>query len=238
MGSVSRAQEAFPWKSGDMLAYEIHWGLLVAAEATFHGEKKPGGWSLTLDLKSRGVVETTFPIRSTFTSLSDPEIRRSLAFSEDRKEGEDREKNTISRDYLKKESTYRDLLKNESKVLPLKEESVQDMISMLFCIRQHPWEKEPVWTFVLQDRLKIKYGKARLAGREQIRDAAGELRDIFLIEAVELNKKGEPKNNGWLRIWITADKERLPLKARIKFKYGSFSIRLKAPEDPVKSPAL
>jgi len=227
MGSVLKAQEPLTWKSGEKLTYEIHWGILVAAEATFSGEKIKEGFSFRLDLKSRGMVETTFPIRSVFSSRTDAKIMRSLAFSEDRKEGEDREKNTISRDYRKKEATYEDLLKGESRVLPLGDDSVQDMISMLFCIRRHPWEKEPVWNFVLQDRLKTKYGKANFVRKERIPDTAGVLRETFLIEAQELDKEGKPKNNGWLKIWMTADADKLPLAARIKFKYGSFSIRLK-----------
>jgi hypothetical protein len=201
--------------------------MLVAAEGTFTAEKRPGLWNFKLDLKSRGIVETTFPIRSLFSSRIQEEPWRSLRFLEDRQEGSQKKKRSTSLNYQRREGVYEDAVSREKNVFSIKSNSLEDMGSMLYALRRHPWEKVPEWRFEVQDRWKTKVGVARVIRKEKVEGNAGQEREAWMIEVRELDQEGNIRKNRWLNLWISSDVKRIPLIARARLAFGTFTIKLK-----------
>ena len=219
---------AEPWPDGETLTYEVHWGMFVAAEGTFQARRNgsPSGWRLELDLKSRGVVDMAVPIQSHFVSQAGTESWKSLLFQADRREGRER----LNYECVLPGSgtgQYRDLLEKKNRSISEHDGPVQDLVSMLYNLRRHDWKKDSKMRFCVNDRWSLHNGFARVVGRERVEDQNGAERECDVIFVEEQNEKGESRNNGWLRLWFTTDARHVPLQARLKFRYGTFLIRIK-----------
>lgn len=214
-----------PWKTGEELTYEVHWGVLVAAEAVFTAKEDGRDWVLGLDLKSRGVVDTFNPIQSRFASRMQTDPWRSLRFEEDRSEGNKRKKNrtVLLGEPLK--GRYEDLLEKKVTDFDLPQAWMDDLGSLLYAIRAQDWRREKEKFFTVYDGPKIKYGRARLV--RETAEAVGEWpsQKLLVIEAWPEDGKGKRKK-GSLKLWITDDEKRLPLRADLAARFGTFEIDL------------
>ena len=227
LGLLFQATAAEPWPDREKLTYEVHWGMLVAAEGTFQAHRTRSDWRLSLDLKSRGMVSMLVPIQSRFDSRVGPDLWRSLFFQADRHEGKEKLIYECELPGTGAEGEYRDLLEHKNRKIQAADGPVQDLVSMLYGLRRHDWKKDSKMKFRVNDRWSLHSGFARVVGRETIEDQKGVERECDVIFVQEVDDKGEPKKNGWLRLWFTADEKRVPLQARLKFRYGTFLIRIK-----------
>jgi hypothetical protein len=219
------ARSEIPWKNGEELTYEVHWGLFIAAEAVFTAKENGPAWVMRLDLKSRGVVDTFNPIQSRFTSKMQTEPWRSLQFEEDRSEADERKKNrtVVLGESLK--GRYEDLLEKKVTEFSLPQARMDDLGSLLYAMRVQDWRREKIRLFTVYDGPKIKYGGARLV--RETTEAVGEWprQKLLLIEAWPEDEKGKRKK-GSLKLWITDDERRLPLRADFVARFGTFEIDL------------
>jgi len=213
------------WQDGEKLSYEVHWGPVIAAEALFTARREDEKWIMNLDLKSRGVVETFNPIRSSFTSTLATVPWQSLAFEEDRSEGKKKKKNRTVVEYPSRKAHYDDFLASSGEDFTVPQDQMDDAGSLLYAMRGQDWRKDREKIFVVYDGPKIKYGHARYV--KETEEAVGKWpkQKLLVVEAWPENKKGERKK-GLLRLWITDDANRVPLKADLEAKFGTFEIDL------------
>lgn len=225
------------WREGEKLTYEVHWGMVVAAEAVFSAKKDGPVWLLSLELKSRGVVEKVHPIRSRFTSRTQTGPWRSLGFEEDRAEGKKRfQSRTVLRENFSK-GRHEDLSTGKVEEFPLPQTRMDDLGSLLYAIRMQDWRKERERLFIVYDGPKIKYGRARWVGKSRESVGIWPQQNLLLIEAWPEDENGKRKK-GILKLWLTDDEKRLPLRSHLVAKFGTFEIDLVQAEGlPSSSPS-
>ena len=216
---------AVPWTNGEKLTYEVNWGMIVAAEAVFTAHKDGAAWILKLDLKSRGLVETLNPIRSFFTSSLQPVPWRSLGFDQDRSEGEQKKKSHTTLNYSSLKGRHEDLLAKTVTDFDLPHAKMDDMGSLLYAIRLQNWRRDKELVFTVYDGSKIKFGRARFVGESTESVGVWPKQKLLLVEAWPEDEKGKRKK-GSLKLWITDDEKRVPLKANFIARFGTFEIDL------------
>lgn len=216
-----------PWPDGEKLSYLISWGPLDAAEGTFtarHDPQQQGMERFVLTLRSRGPIEAFFPIRSRLASLTQLQPWRSREYTQDRNEGGNvRNRKTIP-DYSVKLGRYFPAPGKPEENFELLDGPYEDFGSMLYHLRLLPWKKGESITWNVIENKEPLFGKMTC-----IDISEKELADLPArrwIEILGVPTSGSRRHQGDLRLWMTDDARRIPVLAKLKFQYGTFSIRL------------
>ncbi len=213
----------FPWTSGEKLTYEISWGMILAAEGTFTATDKGDHWDFQLALKSRGLVDTFYPLDDSMWSIAQKNPWRSLEFGEFRNEPSKWIRERTQIDYAGGIGTRERWFQGKTNTFPVTEQSLEDLGSMLYHFRSYPWalhEKQQI--FAYEDG-RVKSGNAECVEIEEKAIGTWPKQSLLKIYA---EPEGEEKKKGNLTIWITNDEKRIPLLAHLNFRYGSFDIAL------------
>lgn len=170
---------------------------------------------------SNEVLSTFYPIHDIIHSYLDRETLQPLRFEKDQREGHYRAKEVVTFNYTTATATYRSLLNQSVKEIPLPV-GVQDLISALYWFRMQPIH--PHQTLLIN-----------LYTDERIYQTEVQIRQPLLLE---LLKRGtfpcfvvEPKASfkGLLvrrgRIWayLTTDERRIPLLVKAITPWGAMS---------------
>jgi hypothetical protein len=226
-----------PWKSGEHLTFEIRWGIVLAAEADFLAEKNGDLWRMSAYVRSRGIVESMYPIRSRFSSLIQPSPWRPLEFEADRKEGKcdgqwrNNKQQIIWFDYASSKGRFQDRRNGRDIQFDLPSGGLQDLLSMLYGVRQHDWGQASQISFNVAGRDKMDKGQARLVKKAAMSIDGWPCQNLALVEAWQVRDSKDIEKDGpgvTAQVWVTDDYRRLPLQARARFNFGTISIHLKS----------
>ncbi len=222
---TARADET-PWTEGETLTYEIHWGLFIAAEATFTANRDGDeSWNFRLHLKSRGVADTLYPMDSTFDSFLSPQPWRSVGFQARRHEGGEEKAYQVVISYPDQSGTFTNLIDQNQAQFDVPHEAVDDLLSMLYSLRRHPWESDPDHPFQVYEDREVKAGNVLRVKETELKDRSGKARPCWLLEGREVGEIGD-KKRVLSRIWLTRDQHRLPLRAECQARFGTFRLTL------------
>ncbi|MEO0453335.1 MAG: DUF3108 domain-containing protein [Verrucomicrobiota bacterium] len=226
---IGQADE--PWRDGEQLRYEIHWGMFVAAEVNFTAKSQSHddlpSWSFQLDLKSRGVVDSLYPMQSSFLSAQQSAPWRSVLFTAHRNENKREKKYRTEINYVSQEGSFENKTDQTSEQFAFEEAALDDLLSSLYTLRRHPWEEEKTCKLTLYEDRSLKQAEARLIELTNEKDENGRRHPCFLIEAREQGELEEGKRRVVSRIWITRDARRIPLRAECQVRFGTFRMTLK-----------
>lgn len=216
---------AEPWPEGEKLVYRVRWGLIEAAEGTFTAKSKGNAWSFSLLLKSLGPVEMVYPMRDCFWSVQQKSPWRSIEYGEDRYEADKHlwEKTLI--DYKEKKGVRQIWNKGETRDFSFTSDALDDLGSMLYGMRRVSWTedtKQELWVYE-GDSVKTGEASCIFRGVDQIGDWPKQKVVEIYAEPVSATTH---KKKGKLWMWLTDDNRRLPLRARVQFKLGTFEINL------------
>lgn len=212
-----------PVQSGEYLKFAVNWGIINGGNAYLEvpeTREMDGHRALHLVARaeSNGFVSRFYKVRNRIESWWDLEDRRSLRYSENRREGKYRSDTDVVFDHDRRVATYKD---GETFPIP---PDVQDALSSFYYTR---FQALPVGGSIVFDYHASKKSKpleVKVIGREHIKVPAGEF-DCIVIEPV-LNAGGIFKNEGRLVIWLTDDERRMPVLMRSKVTIGSVSVML------------
>ncbi|MDX6766107.1 MAG: DUF3108 domain-containing protein [Candidatus Methylacidiphilales bacterium] len=227
-----------PWAGGETMHFEVHWGMVVAAEAVVAVTPDAEGWRAEMELKSRGLVETLCPIRSRWVSRFSPGAERSYGLEADRKEGGREKRNRLVLDADLRRGVFTNLLEQKEKVFELPDDNCQDILSMFFAARAADWTAERVREWDVGEEQRLKRVHIELVEDEVVAGPDGTDRACLVLVVREMaDRKGHlPDKPLRMRIWV--EKEGLrPLRAQLSFVYGTFRIsRVDAPEAVAPAP--
>ena len=168
--------------------------------------------------------EAFFPIRSRFSSLTQTRPWRSLEYLQDRSEGGSTWNRKTIPDYSVKTGRFFPGPGKPEENFDLPEGPAEDFGSMLYHVRAHPWKAgESLQWNVLENKEPL-FAKMTCTRIDQI-----ELEDEKPRRLIEI--LGEPigastRHKGWMKLWMTDDPRRIPVLAKLKFRYGTFDIML------------
>jgi len=219
--------QPLPWPEGEKLTYLIEWGIVHAAEGTFTATTEPGKegvQNFDLYLRSRGPIEAFYPIRSRFTSLTQVKPWRSLEYRQDRSEGGNiRVRKTVP-EYAVKLGRFWPGPDKPEENFDLPEGPCEDFGSMLYHMRAYPWKKDESVTWNILENKEPLFGKMTCTEIGEIELDDREPRRLIQLRCEPVG--ASRRHQGWLDLWMTDDERRLPILAKLKFRYGTFTIHL------------
>lgn len=232
--SAAKAQPK-SYQDGEWLKLRIHYGWFNASYATLEVEEKKIGSTPVMHVKgngkSTGVLHAFFKVDDTYESKIDKETGLPYEFVRDINEGGYTKNKIINFNHKAREAKVRDLKHNKTEVYDTQED-VQDMISAFYYLRDqipdNMQEGDEIVIDMFFDEENYKF-KTVFLGEETIKTKFGKKKAYKFRPHVQSGRVFKEKES--LTVWISADKNRLPLKIKAKLAVGS----LKADIDGYKN---
>ena len=235
IGLFGHTQEAInpSFKSGESLEFRVHYGLLNASysslkvkDTLFQG--KPS-YFVKAHGETTGLAKLFFKVEDNYFSIFSKDSIKPLEFNREVSEGNYRTSEKISFDYKQKKAII-DLITIPEILERAISNEIQDIISGFYFFRSLPdkvilnknvpyeipmiYNNEGAFTF-----------KLRYDGEEKIETIFGEV-DCYRFKPY-LPSIGRIFNDpNAITIWVTKDKNRIPVKVKAKIVVGSISADL------------
>lgn len=227
------------YKSGEKLNYTLKYGFirggyisLTVKDTVWDGKKTQ---ELELAAKTSGSVDILFKVRDRYVSYLNPLTEQPLKSVRDIREGRYTYYNEVTYDYssLHQDSITIQSQKSGDVKVP---SNIQDIVSAFYFARRYkfndsmkPGEILEFTTYFSDEifPLKIKY-----MGTETIKTNFGRMECYLFHPVTEVGRMFKTEDD--MKIWITRDVNRIPIKIRVNLKVGAFTCELENHEQLIK----
>jgi hypothetical protein len=226
---IKAVEKALPFSPGEKLTIQVKWGFITAGEAileVFPVEVVNGVKShhFVLLVKTSKFVDFFYKVRERIDSYADTNMTHSILYKK-QKQGKRRKDVVVDFNWEKNEAQYSNLgkKKNPISILP----GSFDPLSVFYAFRLHDLKVNTEIERAVTDGKKCVMGKAKVLRREKIK-VADRTYDTYLVEPDLEHLEGvfEKSNSAELKIWVTADELRIPVRIKSKVIVGSFVAEL------------
>ena len=188
-------------------------------------------WGLRLPLLSESVynivpnepiVDVFYKVRQRIDAYADVQMNRSLLYKELHTVHRKQRDAEIRFDWENLQAQYVNFGKAKAPIDI--HPGAFDPLSVFYYSRLFDPGRRALLERPVTDGKKCVIGRAAIVGRERI-EVEGERYDTYLVEP-ELKEVGgvfEKSRDARIRIWVTADKRRIPVRIRSKVVIGSFT---------------
>ncbi len=231
--SSMRAEPFTAFADGETFVYRVGWGIFTnAGEITISAneEELDGRKVMRIETKtsSRGFVRGVYRYDDEGAVVIDMATSR-LIFAEE--QGEDSKRRTETRtdfDYETMVARHRDKHRpHRNSDLPIPEGNPIDLISSLVAPRDwdiKPGEKRDLLVHAGREFFPLTLHAEAI---EEVRSPWGRVPALRLVPRME---KEEPRGlfarGGEIKVWISQDDKRLPVRMQLKLKYGTATLQL------------
>ena len=219
---VSKHDEFCP---GEKITFEVRWAFVKAGEATLEvlpNEIMDGStaYHFLYTAKTTKFVDTFYRIRDRIESYTDTDLTRSLLYKK-RHESKRIKENTVIFDWDKKEA--QSVSKGEVLNSIQLDENNLDPLSVFYAFRVGKPDKNNEITINLTDGKRSIRSTAKMLKKKKI-TVNGTKYNTILVEPVIEGVSGvfEKSKNAKIKIWVTDDKRRIPVRIKSKVTVGSF----------------
>lgn len=211
---------------GEYLHFSVSYGVITAGYATIEVpniEKVRGRdcYVLKTTARTTSSFDWMFKVRDWTKSYLDTGRFHSLGFEKHLREGGYKKDIKITYDQHKNKGTYTDKKKTVEIDIP---DDVMDPLSAMFYIRTMDIKVGDEILIPATDNKKIYDIKVIVHKREKVEVEAGKF-DCFVVEPV-MADGGVFKKNGKVKVWLTADEKKMPVKMETKVYIGSIDAEL------------
>jgi hypothetical protein len=218
------------FKTGEQLSYTLKYGFFTAAETTIkveESDRKFAGPSfhIVADAKTAGTFDVFYKVRNRYETYVDKTTLMPYFYTENRKEASYKHTDNVTFDHENKKITA------AKGVFPFKGK-VFDFLSAYYFSRGidisniHVGDKFDLQYF-LEDGVHIL--SITYAGKEQVKCSIG------TFNCLKFNPTIIPgrvfRKDSKLYLWITDDKNRIPIKAHVELVVGSVTMDLTGAKD-------
>jgi hypothetical protein len=225
---------SIPFALGERLRFRLRWTLVPAGEATLEvlpfqtidGQKT---YHFRLTARSNLIVDQFFKVRDRIDAFASIDMSRAIFYRQKQHEGDNRKNVKVRFDWENDIALYNDG-RTDSEI-PIKPGTF-DPLSVFYYSRLIDFDGDGLISCPVSDGKKCVLGQARIVKKETIKVLCGWY-DTYLIEP-DLKHVGgvfEKSKNARIRIWVTADERRIPVKIASKVSIGSFVGELVAIEN-------
>ncbi|MEN8244634.1 MAG: DUF3108 domain-containing protein [Thermodesulfobacteriota bacterium] len=227
-----------PFTPGEKLTFELTWGGIGAGTAvlkvlpltTVNGA---AAYGFEMTARSTKTIDRIFKIRDRLESYADRGMTHSLLYKQKIREGGYRKNRLITFDWEKNELTY---ISNNSKprqvsIIP----GTFDPLAAFYFLRLQPLTKVTSVECPITDGKRNVIGRAHVVGREKIQVGGRAYATIVLEPVLDDVELFNANDNSGIRIWITADARKMPVRVESRVALGFFRAELRKVEHVSRS---
>ncbi|WP_338764374.1 DUF3108 domain-containing protein [Bernardetia sp. ABR2-2B] len=222
------------FKKGEKISYLVHYGFINAGEAVvkvddnFHNIDGNSCYKVEVEGKSVGVFGWTTNIDDKWSSYIDRQKHIPRKFHRKIKENKYRKEETVMFDHSGKQASVKYKKRNDKnwkrKEYPIPT-NVQDMISGYYFLRRVDYEKLTKNEIIRMDAFfedSVYDFKVRYIGKEIIKTKIGK-KETFVMSPI-MPENGLFSGKESIKIWMSADEDRIPLKIRANMFIGGIEV--------------
>lgn len=227
-----------PFMVGEELRLKASVGFVKAAEATlgisniiYTINDKPT-WRIDLNARTVGIFDLVSSVRDNWGTYMDTTDLQPQQFYRYIKEGRYRKNEIINFDHAV-DSAHVARLNKETRVLEETvdfriSDNVQDMVSSLYYMRSIDWSNYDIGDIItinvfFDDKLELQ--RIKIVDREVIKTKLGKMKTIVLVPIREKDELFVEENT--VKVWLSDDLNKLPLKVKAKIFVGYLTVELK-----------
>jgi len=227
-GAVLRADEDVALlKPGEALTYNVGWGPVShAGEIKIRAQSEVVNGQTQLlvktETRTRGFIRTLLRFDGTAQSRFDAHSGRLLSASATTLTKKKNTQASMTLDYAKREIGYVDHLDPQrSSTLPLPSGAPMDMITAL--IQTRAWDLELGQSHEALVMFDNEFYPLKITAtrEETISTSKGPRQALLLIPTMTGTPKGMFRKGAEVRVWVSTDRERLPLRFEVSLKVGT-----------------
>ena len=226
---IKAAEKVIPFHTGERLTFEARWSFIPAGEVvlevltadTINGVKS---YHFVMTSKTYPFIDLFYKVRDRIDAYTDKEMTHAILYRK-KKQGRSKRNAVVNFDWDKLEAQYSNF-GNRTKPISILHGSF-DPLSVFYFFRLHDLRVGAEIKAPVTDGKKCVIGKVKVIRREKVRVACG-MFDTYVAEP-ELEHIGgvfEKSKDAKLKIWVTADERRIPVKVESKVIVGSFVAEL------------
>ncbi len=233
---------ALPLRDGEVFTFKVSWAVLPGAgeikvfAATDTTAAQPR-LLVTTTTQTRGLARALLPFEAKAESFFDLSTARLASLVESNQQRSKKAAHTVTFDYSGAQALYtRTEPAEPARALPMPAGEPLDLITQLVQTRDwhlKPGEKRDALVLFDDDFYELTIHAARF---EELRTSLGTFNTVVLEPRMEKTApKGMFKKGSTVRVWISQDERRLPVRFEVEFKIGTgvaTLTRYEAPNSP------
>lgn len=233
VNTLTFSQETtIPFQAGEWLKFRMSYsGFLKAGEMELSLKEETLNGKTVLHATGKGrtsdVVGWFFKVRDNYQSYFDKETVKPYLFKRNIDEGGYKKNKVITFDYTKKHAKVKDLLHKKDTLVTIG--NIQDMISTFYFLRKHDVSKmkkgDEIDVNMFFDEKTFPF-KLRLLGFENLKTKFGKVKTMIFQPIVQSGRVFKAKES--VKVWITADDNKIPIKMKAELSVGSLRAELDA----------
>jgi hypothetical protein len=219
---------AMPLRDGEAFTYKVSWAILPGAgEIRVFAAQDTSGPTprlvVTTTTQTRGLARAFLPFEARAESFFDPVSTRLVALTESNQQRSKKSAHSVVFDYPGAQAIYtrKDPAENP-RPLTLPSGDPLDLITCLVQTRTwklKPGEKQDALVLFNDDFYELTI---HAIGYESVKTSLGTFSTLVLEPRMEKTApKGMFKKGSTVRVWISQDERRLPVKFEVEFKIGT-----------------
>ena len=222
------SSQKMPFAPGERLVFELKRTFVPAGEAVLEvlpPEKVNGcdAYHFVMTAHSNSFVDTFYRVRDRIDAYTDMAMDGSLLYLKKQREGPTKNDEKVIFDQKELKAHYHRRGKNKDKEIDIMPGTF-DPLSVFFFARMIDMSVGMQIEKPVSDGQKIVIGKAKIVKKEKIEVPAGKF-NTFLLQP-ELKYIGgvfKKSKNASIKLWVTADRKRIPVKIASKVAVGYFT---------------
>lgn len=223
----ARAASALPLADGEHFTFRVSWAIVPGAGEIKIDALHPAGTTdrlnVTTTTATRGFAKMLLPFQARADSLFDRRTGRLISLHEKASTRGKETEHKVAFDYTKREATYTPVVPAASdRALPIPAGEPTDLIVALLQTRTwdlKPGEKRDALVLFDDDFYELTIHATRY---ENVRTSLGTFKTLVLEPRMEKTApKGMFRKGSTVRVWISQDEKRLPVKFEVEFKIGT-----------------
>ncbi len=228
----------FPFSPGEKLTFKLNWCFIPAGEAVLEVlpiENISGikAYHFVLTVKTNQFFDTIYKIRDRIDSYTDTDMTRSILYKKRQVARKHKRDVVVSFNWDKNEAQYSNFSRKRNPVSLLP--GSFDPLSIFYYSRIYDFKEKIILQRPVTDGKKCVLGSGKIIKRETIK-LKSEKYDTYLLEPELKDLSGvfRKSKNATIKIWLTADKRKIPVRIKSKVVVGSFVAELVAAEGVAK----
>jgi hypothetical protein len=218
---------------GETFTYRASWGIFFRAGAIIvaaHAGKDANGaavFHITTDTATRGIIRGFYPYTNRAEAIIDQQTGRLVFMQEKGSDGRRVTDNETTFDYRGKSARYVDRAHPaRTQSVPIPDGDPIDLLSALVQTREwnlQPGQKKDVLVSFGNEFFPIAIYADHY---EVVRTPLGTYQTLVLVPRMEQNPKGIFKRGGEIKVWISQQGQKLPVKLQLKLGFGTATLLL------------